>query len=43
VAAANIPVERIRWLPVRHVKGFWTVLIDIDTGRPVEYFALDPY
>jgi hypothetical protein len=43
VAAAGLPKERLRWLPVRTVTGFWTVLIDFDTGRPVEYFALDPY
>jgi hypothetical protein len=43
VAVAGVPGERLRWLPVRHRKGFWTVLIDNDTGRPVEYFALDPY
>jgi hypothetical protein len=43
VADADLPKERLRWLPARHRKGFWTVLVDIDTGKPVEYFALDPY
>lgn len=43
VARANLPRERLRWLPVRHLKGFWTVLVDFETGRPVEYFDLDPY
>ncbi|MBC8028034.1 MAG: hypothetical protein H7Y89_18735 [Steroidobacteraceae bacterium] len=43
VTDAKLPKDKLRWLPVRHRKGFWTVLIDIDTGRPVEYFALDPY
>lgn len=43
LADTGLPRERLRWLPVRHRKGFWTVLIDIDTGRPVGYFDLDPY
>jgi hypothetical protein len=42
-ADTKIPGERLRWLPVRHRKGFWTALIDTDTGRPVGYVALDPY
>jgi hypothetical protein len=42
-AGVSIPAERLRWLPVRHRKGFWTALIDTDTGRPVGYVALDPY
>ena len=40
---AGIPVERIRWLPVHHAKGFWTVLIDIDDGKPVAWANFDPY
>jgi hypothetical protein len=43
VARAGLPKERLRWLPVRHRLGFWTALIDLETGRPVEYFELDPY
>lgn len=43
VADANVPRERLRWLPVRHQKGFWTALIDTDTGRPAGYVDLDPY
>jgi hypothetical protein len=43
VKDANVPAARLRWLPTRHRKGFWTALIDVDTGRPVEYFDLDPY
>jgi hypothetical protein len=42
-AGTDVPKERLRWLPVRHRKGFWTVLVDLDTGRPVGYFDLDPY
>jgi hypothetical protein len=40
---AGIPAERIRWLPVHHAKGFWTVLIDIDDGKPVAWANFDPY
>lgn len=43
VAGVDVPGERLRWLPVRHRKGFWTALIDTDTGRAVGYIALDPY
>ncbi len=40
---AGIPAERLLWLPVHHRKGFWTALIDQQTGMPVRYVALDPY
>jgi hypothetical protein len=33
----------VRWLPVRHIKGFWTALIDTQSGRPVAYVPFDPY
>ena len=39
----DVPAERLRWLPVRHRKGFWTALIDTDNGRPLRYVAVDPY
>lgn len=39
----SIPADRVRWLPVHHFKGFWTALIDIDTGKPVAYFDFDPF
>jgi len=46
-AAANrnlgVPPERVRWLPVRHRRGFWTALIDTETGKPLHYVAFDPY
>jgi hypothetical protein len=38
-----VPPERLRWLPVHHRKGFWTALIDDQTGRPVGYAPVDPY
>lgn len=31
------------WLPVKHAKGFWTALLDPNTGRPVRWLPLDPY
>ncbi len=43
VQSADIPAERLRWLPVRHRNGFATALIDTATGRPVRYVAVDPY
>lgn len=43
IGKTDTPRERLRWLPARHRKGFWTALIDIETGRPVGYFDLDPY
>ena len=39
----KLPAERIRWIPVHHRKGFWTVLIDNDNGKPVAYVDFDPY
>jgi len=39
----RIPAERVRWLPVHHLKGFWTALIDIEDGKPVAYVNFDPY
>ena len=43
VAESGLPRERLRWLPVGTRLGFWTALIDIDSGRPVSYIELDPY
>lgn len=37
------PAEDFGWLPVRHPKGFWTVLIDRRTGYPALYVPIDPY
>jgi hypothetical protein len=35
--------EKLVWLPVKHAKGFWTALLDPNTGRPVRWLPLDPY
>lgn len=42
-AQLSMPVEKLRWLPVKHKSGFWTVLLDVDTGRPVGWLPIDPY
>lgn len=42
-AELQIPVEKLRWLPVRSAKGFWTALLDRDTGYPVAWLPVDPY
>jgi hypothetical protein len=37
------PAEKLVWLPVKHRRGFWTVLLDPATGRPVQWLPIDPY
>jgi len=39
----KLPPDRIRWLPVHHIKGFWTALIDVNDGKPVRYVNFDTY
>lgn len=41
--SSGIPPARLRWLPVKHRRGFWTALIDLNDGRPVRYLPIDPY
>ena len=43
VAQLQTPVEKLLWLPVKHRDGFWTVLLDRETGRPVSWLPVDPY
>jgi len=43
VAKLKTSVEKLVWLPVKHRKGFWTVLLDSETQRPVYWLPLDPY
>jgi hypothetical protein len=38
-----VPPGRLAWLPVRHFRGFWTAIVDTDTGKPAAYVDLDPY
>ena len=42
-AKTGLPEERLRYLPVRYREKFWTVLVDAQSGKPLAYFALDPY
>ena len=41
-AQLQIPVEKLVWLPVKHRKGFWTALLNPDTGRPVGWLPRGP-
>jgi hypothetical protein len=43
VAKLQMPAEKLVWLPVKHRVGFWTVLLDRETERPVGWLPLDPY
>ncbi len=40
---AEVPSERLAWLPLRHPRGFWSAVVDETTGKPVAYIDLDPY
>ncbi|MEJ0086640.1 MAG: TfpX/TfpZ family type IV pilin accessory protein [Pseudomonadota bacterium] len=42
-ASTGLPDSQLRWMPLRYREAFWTVLVDAGTGRPLEYFDLDPY
>jgi hypothetical protein len=42
-ARTGLPDARLRYLPVRYREKFWTVLVDAQSGKPLAYFALDPY
>ena len=39
----NLPKERLRFLTVKHPRGFWTALVDADTGRPLYYLPVDSF
>ena len=43
LAGVDVPAQRLAWLPVRHFRGFWTAIVDTDTGKPVAYVDFDPY
>jgi hypothetical protein len=43
LAELNKPAAEFGWLPVRHTRGFWTALIDRNTGYPAKYIPVDPY
>ena len=35
--------DSLRWLPVHSRFGFWTVLINANSGYPAKYLPIDPY
>jgi hypothetical protein len=39
----RMPIEKLVWVPVKHRRGFWTALLDPETGHPVYWLPLDPY
>jgi hypothetical protein len=43
LADVATPAQRLAWVPVRHFRGFWTAIIDTQSGEPVAYIDLDPY
>ena len=43
IAGLEIPADRLGWLPVRHRKGFSTVIIDTADGKPAAWVDFDPY
>lgn len=43
IGDTKLPADRIQWVPAHHNKGFLTALIDVDSGKPVGYVAVDPY
>jgi hypothetical protein len=43
IVQLQTPVEKLAWLPVKHRNGFWTVLLNRETGRPVSWLPMDPY
>jgi len=40
---AGVDSTQFGWMPAKHRTGFWTAIIDRDTGRPLTYINLDPY
>lgn len=43
INALSADESSLRWLPVKHRFGFWTAIIDYETGRPLTYLPIDPY
>ena len=39
----TVPAERLRWVPISTRAGFWTALLDIDSGLPMGWVDYDPY
>lgn len=45
VAAEGLdtPRDKLRWLPVRSPKAFWTALVDAESARVLAYIPVDPF
>lgn len=43
IAELDLPAGQLGWLPARHRKGFWTVIVRRDDGEPVAWVDFDPY
>lgn len=39
----DLPRDKVRWLPVRSPKAYWTALVDADTARILAYVPVDPF
>lgn len=39
----SAPESQLKWLPIRGTRSFWTVLLDANTGAPLDYIPVDPY
>jgi hypothetical protein len=39
----SVPEAQLRWLPIRGIRSFWTVLVDANTGKVLAYIPIDPY
>jgi hypothetical protein len=39
----GVPEAQLRWLPIRGIRSFWTVLVDASTGKVLAYIPIDPY
>lgn len=35
--------EALKWLPVRHARGFWTAIVDVTSGNVVAWVNLNPF
>jgi hypothetical protein len=37
----KLPREKLGWVPARSFRGFWTSVVDLDTGRPVAWIDFE--
>jgi hypothetical protein len=43
IKSSHKPMTALGWLPVKHRRGFWTVILDRQTTLPIQYLPIDPY